>query len=654
MALVYFGAAKLGLALAFATPSVTAVWPPTGIALAALVLGGRGLWPGVAAGAFLANVTTDVPLYTTIGITAGNTLEALIGATLLVWLGFRPELRRIRDISMLVLAAAVSTTAAATIGTASLSVGASLADDALSVWRVWWLGDLGGDLLVAPFLFVAVTHWPYREAPGRLPEALALLTGLVAVGIVIFSRSIPVAYMAFPFLIWAAIRFLQPGATAAAVVVAAIAVAYTASGEGQFIRPSEDDSLLLAQTFAAVAGLSGLVLATVTSQLTGAEHRARRVAHAFQAELLPPALPTSPELETAAWYRAGARGQEVGGDFYDVFEGGPGRWFAVIGDVCGKGPEAASLTALARYTLRAVAREPIAPSEALQTLNDTILEQRSDRRFMTVALATVNGGGDQVTVSNGGHPLPLLVDRNGRVSQVGSAGTLLGIYPDPTLQDHRVRLRAGEALVLFTDGLNESRDVDEDPTWRIREVLGRSAGSSASEIAERLRRSAPAQRRGFTDDVAVLVLRRPDAGAAADRDGAAASVAPAIDLDLEPLAESTPLARAALAPLERELGAEAFDDVRLLVTELVTNSVRHAGLAPSDRIHLRVALETERLRVEVSEPGAGFAPDVPRPRADAAGGWGLLLVERLADRWGVEREGTRTTVWFERDLDRSV
>jgi integral membrane sensor domain MASE1 len=83
VALVYFGAAKFGLALAFATPNVTAIWPPTGIALAALILGGRKLWPGVALGAFLANVTTDVPLYTTLGITLGNTLEAVVGALLL-------------------------------------------------------------------------------------------------------------------------------------------------------------------------------------------------------------------------------------------------------------------------------------------------------------------------------------------------------------------------------------------------------------------------------------------------------------------------------------------------------------------------------------------------------------------------------------------
>ena len=97
-------------------------------------------------------------------------------------------------------------------------------------------------------------------------------------------------------------------------------------------------------------------------------------------------------MDVAAWYRAGSPQQEVGGDFYDVFQTEPGEWMAVIGDVCGKGPEAASLTALARYTLRAVTREAGRPSEVLLDLNEAILDQRSDRRFMTVALARFTGG----------------------------------------------------------------------------------------------------------------------------------------------------------------------------------------------------------------------------------------------------------------------
>ena len=652
MALAYFGSAQLGLALAFETPSTTAIWAPTGIALAALVLGGRRLWPGVALGAFAANLTTDVPLYAVVGITIGNTLEAVVGASLLRWSGFRPTLRRLRDIfALIAFAGILSTAVSASIGVASLSLGDSLSTDALSVWSLWWLGDMGGDQLVAPFLFVAITHWPYRGLPGRPLEAVALVGGLVGVGLVVFSQSSPLAYLTFPFFIWAALRFLQPGATTVALIVAAMAVAFTASGSSQFAEASEDDNLVLAQTFSAVVGISALILATVMSQRRRAERTAQRVAHGLQTELLPPMLPEIPHMETAAWYRAGMREQVVGGDFYDVFQVAPGHWVAMIGDVCGKGPEAASLTALARFTLRAVSRERVEPREALRILNAAILEQRSDQRFMTVALAqvTAEDGHQVATVSNGGHPLPLLVRASGEVTEVGRAGTLLGIYADPRLDNHRVEMHPGDALVLFTDGLTERREPGDEPTGQIWETLRASAGAGASEIAERLQGMAPDDD-DVSDDVALLVLRRAGAARPGGVRGEHGS-AEMISVAFEPVPRSTALARAAISPLAGGLDAELFADVELLVTELVSNSIRHARLRGHEWVRLGAAMEGSLLRVEVSDRGAGFKAVPPRPADDGAGGWGLYIVERLADRWGVERDAAGTTVWLEFDLD---
>jgi integral membrane sensor domain MASE1 len=511
VAVAYFGAAKLGLALAFATPSVTAIWPPTGIALAALILGGRRLWPGVALGAFLANVTTDVPLYTTLGITVGNTLEAVVGAWLLERFGFDPSLRQVRDIlGLVVLAGMVSTTISATIGVASLSLGNELTESALSVWRVWWLGDLGGDLLVAPFLLVAVTHWPYREVLGHPVEAAILLGALIGVSLVAFGSDVPVAYLVFPVLMWIAFRFWQPGATAAALAVAVIAVAFTADGQGQFVEPSEDDSLLLAQTFAGVAGLSALVMAAITSERTLAQRRTRDVAHTLQAGLLPSTLARIPGMETAAWHRAGSREQEVGGDFYDVFEGRPGEWVAVIGDVCGKGPEAASMTALARHTLRVLAKQPIPPSEVLRRLNQAIIEADTASPFVTVLCArvTTNGDGHEITVSNGGHPPPLLVRGGGQVTELGVAGTLLGALPDPMLGDERITLAPGDSLALFTDGLFERKVAEgEDSRAWLRTALHRCCAAHAAEIVAYVEREVAAREGAVDDDRVLLVLR---------------------------------------------------------------------------------------------------------------------------------------------------
>jgi integral membrane sensor domain MASE1 len=511
LAAVYFGAAKLGLELAFATPNVTAIWPPTGIALAALVLGGRRLWPGVALGAFLANVTTDVPLYTTLGITIGNTLEAVAGAWLLERFRINPGLRSVRDVvGLIALAGVVSTAIAATIGVASLSLGDELTEGATSVWRVWWLGDMGGALLVAPLLLVAVTHWPYREVPGRPLEAVLLFCILTAVSLLAFGADVPLAYLVFPPLIWIAFRFWQPGATAGALVVAAIVVVFTANEQGQFVQPSEDDSLLLAQTFAGITGLTAMVMAVITSERTRAQRRTREVAHTLQAGLLPSTLATIPGMDTAAWHRAGADEQEVGGDFYDVFEAGPGRWMAVVGDVCGKGPEAASATALARHTLRAVAKEEIQPSEALRRLNEAVIDAQLDTEFITVlcAMVSANGNGHDVTVSNGGHPPPLLVHPEGEVTEVGVAGTLLGVLADPALTDERIMLRPGDSLALFTDGLFERKKGEEPvPGAWLGAALQRTSSATAGEIVERIEKEAVAREGEIHDDRVLLVLR---------------------------------------------------------------------------------------------------------------------------------------------------
>jgi integral membrane sensor domain MASE1 len=148
VAVAYFGAAKLGLALAFANSSVTAVWPPSGLALAAVVTLGARVWPGIALGAFLANLTTQGSVPAVCGIAAGNTLEALVGAFLLSQVGFRTSLERLRDVGALVLLAGVlSTIVSATIGVTSLKADGLVHHGMLlSTWRVWWLGDLGGDV----------------------------------------------------------------------------------------------------------------------------------------------------------------------------------------------------------------------------------------------------------------------------------------------------------------------------------------------------------------------------------------------------------------------------------------------------------------------------------------------------------------------------
>jgi PAS domain S-box-containing protein len=280
VAAAYFGAAKLGLTLAHAQSSITAVWAPTGIALAALLIWGYRLWPAVALGALLANTWTGIPLISVLGITAGNTLEALVGAYLLRRVaGFQRSLESVNDVlALVVFGGVISTMVSATVGVTSLWLGGAIAfSEFTSDWRVWWLGDMGGDLVVAPLLLALASSGPRSALRGRFVEAGAFLVLLVPFSILVFSE-LPLPYLLFPVFIWSALRFRQVGAAATSFVVAGIAVAFTANGAGPFVHGSPDDSLLLSQGFMGVASVSALLLAAVTSQrqqAVEALHRAR-------------------------------------------------------------------------------------------------------------------------------------------------------------------------------------------------------------------------------------------------------------------------------------------------------------------------------------------------------------------------------------------
>jgi integral membrane sensor domain MASE1 len=516
VAAVYYGAAKLGLSLAFETTSVTAVWPPTGIALAALVLWGRRMWPGVALGAFLANMWTGIPIYTVLGITVGNTLEALVGAYLLGrFADFRPSLERVRDvIALFLLGGVVSTTVSATIGVGSLIAADEVSIESFgSVWRTWWLGDMGGDLVIAPALMVAWTHFPFRRAPGRLPEACALVLLVAGSSAFVFTHDANLLFLVFPPLIWAALRFWQPGAVSATLLVASVAIPLTEAERGPFTG-SPDERLLLAQTLVGVLSMTGLILAAVTTERRRSEEIARNIAATLQQGLLPLHLPQIPGLETAVEFRPAGEQQLVGGDFYDWFESGRNRWDVLVGDVRGKGPVAARTTALARYTLRAEAVHEDRPSRIVGRLNDAIIRQAPDETC-TVAYARLEldgPAGIRVSVSLGGHPLPILVGADGRVNAVGSPGTLLGL-PGPELSDTSVELGPGDALVLYTDGLTDAYAPDRvvppaDLLGALESCAGRSAEGIAVGIQDALLDGGSRRPR---DDIVVVVLRVPPA-----------------------------------------------------------------------------------------------------------------------------------------------
>jgi serine phosphatase RsbU (regulator of sigma subunit) len=239
------------------------------------------------------------------------------------------------------------------------------------------------------------------------------------------------------------------------------------------------------------------------------------IASVLQHSLRPRSLPEIAGFETSSRFLAAGEAYEVGGDFYDVFRTGSGGWTAVIGDVCGKGPEAAALTSLARHSIRAASSPDRAPSDVLRALHESITGEHTDLRFCTAALARIqaprNGQGSaRLTIALGGHPPPLVLRKTGRVDQLGEPGTLLGALPSPSLADVDARLGVGDCLVLYTDGMLDrgDRSGEDDPGWLSRQ-LEAAAGGSADEVASKLAEAAIKRNGGEPrDDIAILVLRR--------------------------------------------------------------------------------------------------------------------------------------------------
>ena len=239
------------------------------------------------------------------------------------------------------------------------------------------------------------------------------------------------------------------------------------------------------------------------------------VARALQRSLLPPSLPKMPGVELATLYEPAIEANEVGGDFYDVFPLGKDDWAIVIGDVCGKGAEAAAITGLARHTIRAVGMRESDPKVLLETLNEAMLRQPSGERFATVALARLRilEQGAEIEVACAGHPEPMLLKNDGRVEQIGEAGTVLGLFTGIDINPRSTTLGAGDAVVFYTDGVTEARSATRIyGPYRLTEALKVCSGCDANEIVEAVRSSVEEFReRTARDDMAMVVIRLTEA-----------------------------------------------------------------------------------------------------------------------------------------------
>ncbi len=286
VAIVYFLGAELGLSLATVHENVTPVWPPTGIAIASLLIFGSRVWPGIFVGALVANLLTSIPVASALGIATGNTLEALVAWFLLQrFKGWDKSFGSVREVLRFVVYAAVlAPLVSATIGSLSVCLGDPARwNDFWWLWLTWWMGDGFGALIVSPLLL----SWSSSRQidPRDMPELGSLFVLLIIVVLIVFAgwfpgpvKTYPLSYLALPCLLWAAVKFDQRIVTSAIVLMAGVAVWGAKHGYGPFFQANENVGLLLLISFVGTSTLMTLLVAAVTTERRRAEDEKWRLA----------------------------------------------------------------------------------------------------------------------------------------------------------------------------------------------------------------------------------------------------------------------------------------------------------------------------------------------------------------------------------------
>lgn len=531
VALAYAGAAELGFTLAFATKQVTAVWPPTGIALAALLLWGNRVWPGIWIGAFVSNAFSAEPVWTAAAVASGNTVAPLLGSFLLRRLGFENALDRVRDVLLLVVVGSAAMTISATNGVAQLALAGIIHWNAFApVWWVWWTGDAMGVLFIAPLLLTWMTPAPRSErAEGGALELTLLAAILSGLSWASFISPLPLRFSVYPVVIWAALRFRQRETAAAIAAIGGLAIWATMHGFGPWHSGSLDVRLVQLDSWMSIWAITGLVMGAVTAESRAARFEiqtllkeTKRSAETLQTAFLPERLPERAGMQCDALYIAAEREALIGGDWYDAFDLPDGRIGFSIGDVTGHGIDAAVAAARIRGSIFAEAFETGDPAEILARANRT-LESRANVAA-TALVAIISRDLSTIDYASAGHPPPILAAPNVAARSLPYGGIPLGIGMPVELQTYTATLEPGAVVLFYTDGLTEFKRNVERAERAVFQALTRLAdGTNVAHPALFLQQSVMGSERP-TDDTVVLVVRRSEISSIANGNRARAAV----------------------------------------------------------------------------------------------------------------------------------
>lgn len=522
----YYLGARVGLSLSLVEQNVTPLWPPTGIALAAFLLLGRSMWPGVALAALAVNLPISTGFLPALATAAGNTLAPLVAAIVLQRVGFRRQLDRQRDaLAIVFLGALASMTISATVGASTLVFSGVIDTGELArAWVVWWTGDAMGILAVAPFLLSIPLFWelqPWRVA--RRIEAAAILVMTTVLVFWTAYSDLPVLFVVLPVLGWASWRLQLRGAAPAALI-ASLVVTWSATHEvGQFARGSLLDRMLILQAFNASVALTSFFLAALVAdriqsareQLSLEEARSRRehqIAETLQRSLLQDRVPDIPGVAVTARYVPASTDMRVGGDWYDVIQLRGGLIGLAIGDVAGHGLQAAAAMGQLRMAVRAYAVRDPSPVAVMNGLQE-LVSALPVAEMVTLLYLVYDPAAGTVRFTNAGHP-PALVIGSGHPRYLdGGLAPPLGVLTDWVYAEATQDLVPGATLLLYTDGLVERRTLPiQDGLDRLLAEASRYETAGVDALCDHLLSALAGNNDTVSDDIALVALRAKGGG----------------------------------------------------------------------------------------------------------------------------------------------
>lgn len=565
LATLYVAGGRVGQLVAIQPGYVSAIWPSSGVAFAAVLLLGKRVWPGIWLGSFLFNTwvyvrhthtfPSTVPLITASLIAAGATFGALGGALLL------RRLRKSSDffsntnavMQFFTIGVVASCLINATTGAAALyAMGVIGSADFFRSWWTWWLGDAAGVLVMTP-LVVICSRIRIKSERSRLPEFLLLLVLLGGAATIAFGTvRYPFPYVVLPFLIVITLRFRQIGASVGIALVALIGLILTASGRGPFAQGTagSNQSLLLFGSFILLNGVTIMILAAAWCEcatealnatqeressksakqqmemgkihaatlLAANECREKELESAteLQLSLLPDSLPETPGFEAAARMQSAS---SVGGDYYNVISRQTVTDVAspvfCVADVSGKGLVASLIMSNFQAMLLSLAKEPMPLAELASRLG-ALLQIRYPSKYVTSIMLQLNWTTGIGSYVSAGHTNGILLRQNGQLEWLRSTGVPLGMFANSTYQEEAIQVRPGDLLALLSDGLIDALNIDglEFGEANLVNYLRQTHCQSATEIVSgtfdlinRFIGSAPQ-----FDDITLIVIKVMEVG----------------------------------------------------------------------------------------------------------------------------------------------